>query len=219
MRKSFVGFFLLFILFTTYIPKIDLSENLNFLIKEIKLDGNFVIKDKEIRDRLDFLYKENLFFLNNKKIKKNLKKETFIESYNIKKIYPDTIKLTIIEKIPIAILINKKKKFYLSNKGDQINFKDIEIYKRLPTVFGNEKKFYILYNDLKDLEFPLEKIKSFYYFEAGRWDLVTFEDKIIKLPIGDYLFSLKNYMKSTNDNSFNNYKIYDYRIKDQLILN
>lgn len=116
-------------------------------------------------------------------------------------------------------LLTKKKKFYLSNKGDQINFKDIEIYKRLPTVFGNEKKFYILYNDLKDLEFPLEKIKSFYYFEAGRWDLVTFEDKIIKLPIGDYLFSLKNYMKSTNDNSFNNYKIYDYRIKDQLILN
>ena len=72
MRKSFVGFFLLFILFTTYIPKIDLSENLNFLIKEIKLDGNFVIKDKEIRDRLDFLYKENLFFLNNKKIKKKI---------------------------------------------------------------------------------------------------------------------------------------------------
>ena len=219
MRKSFLGFFLLFILFTTYIPKFDLSKSLNFLIKEIKLDGNYIIKDEEIINRIDFLYKKFLFFLNNEKIKKNLKKENFIRSYNIKKIYPDTLKLNIIEKVPIAILINKEKKFYLSNKGDQINFKDIEIYKHLPTVFGNEEKFYIFYNELKDIEFPLEKVKSFYYFEVGRWDLVTLEDKIIKLPIGDYLFSLKNYMKSTNDNSFNDYKIYDYRIKNQLILN
>ena len=46
-----------------------------------------------------------------------------------------------------------------------------------------------------------------------------FKSKLIKLPVEDYLHSLKNYMKSANDNSFNNYKIYDYRIKDQLILN
>ena len=45
------------------------------------------------------------------------------------------------------------------------------------------------------------------------------ENKTIKLPVGDYLFSLNNYMKSINDKSFNEYKIYDYRIKDQLILN
>ena len=100
-----------------------------------------------------------------------------------------------------------------------MNFADIEIYKGLPTVFGNKEKFYILYKDLKDIEFPLEKIKSFYYFESGRWDLVTLESKVIKLPVVDYLLSLNNYMKSINDKGFNDYKIYDYRIKDQLILN
>ena len=121
--------------------------------------------------------------------------------------------------MPIAVLFEKKKRFYLSDKGDLINFTKIEIYKNLPTVFGDKEKFYILYKDLKDIEFPVEKIKSFYYFEAGRWDLVMFKSKLIKLPVEDYLHSLKNYMKSANDNSFNNYKIYDYRIKDQLILN
>ena len=219
MKKSLVGFCLLFILLTSYIPKFKLNTNLRFSINEIKLDGNFVLKDEEIIKRLNFLYKENLFFLNTEKIEKNLKKETFIGSYKIKKIYPDTLKLTIMEKVPIAILLNKKKKFYISDKGDLINFADIEIYKDLPTVFGNKEKFYILYKDLKDIEFPLEKIKSFYYFESGRWDLVTLESKVIKLPVGDYLLSLNNYMKFINDKSFNDYKIYDYRIKDQLILN
>ncbi len=219
MKKSLVGFCLLFILLTSYIPKFKLNTNLRLSINEIKLDGNFVLKDEEIIKRLNFLYKENLFFLNTEKIEKNLKKETFIGSYKIKKIYPNTLKLTIIEKVPIAIFLNKKKKFYISDKGDLMNFADIEIYKGLPTVFGNKEKFYILYKDLKDMEFPLEKIKSFYYFESGRWDLVTLESKVIKLPVGDYLLSLNNYMKSINDKGFNDYKIYDYRIKDQLILN
>ena len=219
MKKSFIGFCLLFILFTTYTPKFELRTNLKFLIKEIKLDGNFIVKNEEIINRLDFLYEENLFFLNTKKIQKSLQKETFIESYNIKKIYPHTLKITIKEKVPIAILFDKKKRFYLSDKGDLINFAKIEIYKNLPTIVGDKEKFYILYKDLKDIEFPIEKIKSFYYFEAGRWDLAMFKDKLIKLPVGDYLHSLKNFMKSSNDNSFNNYKIYDYRIKNQLILN
>ncbi len=219
MRKSLVGFFLLLILFTTYIPNFDLDKNFNFLIKEIKLSGNFIIKDEEIIKKLSFLYEENLFFLDTEKIKKNLQSEAFIESYTIKKKYPQILKITIKEKVPIAIILNKKEKFFISNKGERIDYIEIEIYKDLPTVFGDKEKFYDLYKNLKNVEFPLEQIKSFYYFKAGRWDLILIDDKTIKLPISDYLFSLKNYLDSVNDNNFNNYKIYDYRIKDQLILN
>ena len=62
-------------------------------------------------------------------------------------------------------------------------------------------------------------IKSFYFFESGRWDLVLHDDKVIKLPIKNYNFYLKNFMLSKDNNIFKNYKIFDYRIKDQLILN
>ena len=219
MKKSLVGFGLLFILFTTYIPKFELNTNLSFLIKEIKLDGNFIVKDEEIIKRLNFLYKENLFFLNIKDVEKNLKDETFIESFSVKKIYPNTFKLIIVEKTPIAILHSKKKKFYISDKGDLINFIDIEIYKDLPIVFGNGRNFYSLYKDLQNIKFPLKMIKSFYFFESGRWDLILHDDKVIKLPIKNYLFSLKNFMLSKTNSNFDNYKIFDYRIKDQLILN
>ena len=219
MKKSLVGFFLLFVLITTYIPNFDLTKKFNFFIKEIKLSGNFIIKEEVIIKKLNFLYNENLFFLNTEKIKKNLMSETFIESYNIKKIYPDTLKINIKEKLPIAIILNKKNKFYISEKGERINFEEIESYKDLPTVFGDKTEFYILYKNLKDIQFPLKKIKSFYFFEAGRWDLILIDGKIIKLPIGDYLISLRNYLNSSGDDKFNNFKIYDYRIKDQLILN
>ena len=113
----------------------------------------------------------------------------------------------------------KKKKFYISNKGDIINFKYLDTYNNLPTVFGNGKKFYYLYQDLQSINFPIEKIKSYYFFQSGRWDLITQDDKVIKLPIKNYLLSLKNFMQANNNTNINSYKIFDYRIKDQLILN
>ena len=45
------------------------------------------------------------------------------------------------------------------------------------------------------------------------------DDKLIKLPIKDYLISLENYMELNIKNKSNDYKTFDYRIKDQLILN
>jgi cell division protein FtsQ len=219
MKKSLLGLIILFILLTTYTPKFNFIVNSNLHIQKIKVENNSIIETDEIKKKLSFLYKKNLFFLNIKDIEENLKSETFIESFSIKKIYPNTLKLVIVEKKPIAVLQNKKKIFYISDKGDLINFINIEIYNDLPTVFGNGKNFYSLYQDLQNIKFPLETIKSFYFFESGRWDLIMHDDKVIKLPINNYLFSLKNFMLSKANSNFNNYKIFDYRIKDQLILN
>ena len=219
MKKSLIGLIILFILLTTYTPKFNFIINSNLYIQEIKIENNSIIEADKIKKKLSFLYKENLFLLKVRDIEENLKSETFIESFSIKKIYPNMLKLIIVEKKPIAVLQNKKKKFYISNKGHLIDFIDIEKYNDLPTVFGNGRDFYSLYQDLQNIDFPLDMIKSFYFFESGRWDLIMHDDKVIKLPIKDYLFSLKNFMLSKTNSNFNNYKIFDYRIKDQLILN
>ena len=219
MEKSLFGLIILFVFLTTYTPKSNFIFNSNLYIKKIDIENNSALKTDAIKSKLNFLYRENLFFLNIKDIEENLKNETLIESFSIKKIYPNTLKLTIFEKKPIAVLQNKKKKFFVSDKGDLIDFKNLEMYNDLPIVFGNGENFYSLYQDLKNIKFPIEMIKTFYFFESGRWDLVMYDDKIIKLPIKNYIFSLKNFMLSKDNNNFENYKIFDYRIKDQLILN
>ena len=219
MKKSVIGLIILFVFLTTYTPKLDLITGSHFNIQKIEIEGNSILKSEKIVKKLNFLYKENLFFLDLKDIEDILKKESFIESFSIKKIYLSTIKVIIVEKTPIAVLQSKKRKLYISDKGEFIDFEKIDKYVDLPIVFGNGNSFFSLYQDLKNIKFPFETIKAYYFFDSGRWDLVMQDDRLIKLPIKDYLTSLKSYMEFINNSNFENYKTFDYRIKDQLILN
>ena len=219
MKIPFFFLIILLILLSTYKPNFDFKINSTLNIKSIKIENNSVLDSDDIKKKLNFLYKENLFFLKVNDIEKKLKTESFIESFSIKKVYPNKLILKITEKKPIAVIQNKKKRFFISSKGDLMRFIEISKFNTLPIVFGNGKNFYNLYQNLQKINFPLDKITSFYYFESGRWDLIMNDDKTIKLPTKNYLISLENFMDTKNYSKFKKYKIFDYRIKDQLILN
>ena len=61
-------------------------------------------------------------------------------------------------------------------------------------------------------------MKTFYFFETKRWDLTTKKNQTIKLPPNNFEKSLKNFMIIKNEENFNQYKTFDYRIKEQLII-
>tara|TARA_Y100000591_G_scaffold329719_1_gene358933 strand:- start:388 stop:1047 length:660 start_codon:yes stop_codon:yes gene_type:complete len=216
-KKIFFAFFLL-ILLSTYNIKLSTGPESRFTIKKIYIENNSILDEKKLKEKLSFLYETNLFFLKTRNLKTKLQEIEFIDSYEIKKIYPDKIKIKIFEKEPIAILQYKKKKEYFTNKGDAIKFTKLKKFSNLPLVFGEVKNFKIFYNSLKNIDFPIEEIKIFYFFESQRWDLVTNYNQTIKLPIKDYEKSLKNYLNIKEKENFKKYKTFDYRINDQLIL-
>ncbi len=217
MNKQTVIAIALFILFTTITPshKIRIAE---FNLQKIEIDNNFLIKEKELKNLLSPFYNKNLLFLNNEEIEKTLMKNSLIESFEIKKKYPNTLKIKIFEKKPFAILLNKKNKFYLSEKIDLIEFSNLKEYQNLPYVLGNKDEFKIIYKNLKKINFPLNLIKKYTLYESKRWDLETTTKKIIKLPQNDYIKSLENFLYIREKNDFKKYTLFDYRIQDQLIL-
>jgi cell division protein FtsQ len=217
MKKKLVIALALFILLSTYkSPKSLLFTKIN--IKEIKIENNLILNDNEIKKELSFLYQTNLFFLKTSSIKKILKKNEYIESIEIKKIYPNKLKIKIFEKKLIAVLFHKKKKFYISEDINLIKFSDLKNYRNLPLVFGDRKNFLELYTNLKKINFPLDSIDKYYFYESKRWDLETNKNIKIKLPVKDYNKSLKSYMNLKQVGNFDKYKIFDYRINNQLIL-
>tara|TARA_E500000178_G_scaffold348103_1_gene402588 strand:+ start:937 stop:1593 length:657 start_codon:yes stop_codon:yes gene_type:complete len=207
----------LIILLTTINSKQNFVVS-TFSLKKIIIENNLLLTDKDIKSLLVPIYDKNLLFLENDEVKKALMQSSYIASFNIQKKYPSTLKIKIFEKKPIAILLNNKKKFYLSERIDLIEFKKIPNYQNLPYIFGNREDFKIFYNNLKKINFPFEIIKKYILYETNRWDLETKNNKIIMLPSQNYIKSLKNYLNLKNKNGFERYELFDYRISNQLIL-
>jgi len=108
MKKSIFWLVVLLFMLTTYNPKLNSISKFNLNIKKIIIQNNSIVSSEEIKKKLDFLNNTNLFLLNTKDISKNITEISFIESFTLKKVYPSTIKINIVEKKPIAIIHEKK---------------------------------------------------------------------------------------------------------------
>ena len=65
-RVLFASVILVFL--STYTSKINNSLDRNIKIEKITIENNKILDDQTIKKKISFLYEENLFFLNNKKI-------------------------------------------------------------------------------------------------------------------------------------------------------
>ena len=217
MKKRIVIAIALLILFSTITAQLKI-EITKFNLKKIQIKNNSILNEKDIKELLIPLYEKNLIFLSYSEIEKALMQNSFIESFNIRKKYPQSLHIEIFEKQPVAILFNKKEKFYLSDKSELIKFTKDPKFKDLPYVIGEPKKFKILFETLKKLNFPINSVKKYVLYESNRWDIEIKNNQIIKLPEVNYNDSLKNYLSLANKNEFKKYKIFDFRINNQLIL-
>ena len=216
-RKFLIAISLLFLL-STFNTQKEINFKFNFKVKKIIVQNNFILSEDEVRSELSFLYDKNFIFLNSKDIKKKINKNSFIDGLEIKRIYPNKLKVKIFEKKPIAIIQVKKKKYYFTKKNKIISYYYLENFKNLPVVFGSKENFQKFYKDLKQINFPMKLIKKYYFFESRRWDLLTVENQTVKLPINDYKKSLENFLLIRNQINFEKYKTFDYRVNNQVIL-
>ncbi len=213
-------FAILLFLLSTFSPSFQ-NREIGFLfnIKNIEIENNKILNSKEIILELQEVKGNSLLFLDKEPIKTALSRFDFISNFQIKKIYPQTIRIRIFEEDLVAIYFDEKNKFYISEKGKLMNYIELDNYKNLPILFGGKKGFSNFFKDLKKINFPIKKVQSFHYYKIGRWDITLEKQIVLKLPKNNYLDSLENFLSINEKTNFEKYKIFDYRIKDQLILN
>ena len=222
MKKKFFLWLFLFIFLTTFyfdLSKTNVSEF--FTIK------NFVIKNTENTDidlaysKLEKFKNNNIFLINNDEIASTITDLDFVKDIGIKKIYPDKIEININEHKIVAVISKKENKYILSKEGHIIkNYNDK--FNSLPLIYGKntENYFPYFYKLLNDINFNFNKIKYLKYFESNRWDIFLKDGKLIKLSSDESEIkeSLANFMAVYSDIKFKQYKIFDFRVKNQLIL-
>ena len=82
----------------------------------------------------------------------------------------------------------------------------------------NLKSFKKLFDNLIKINFPTDQIKKYRHFKVNRWDIEMNNKTILKLPEKNYTKSLINFMSIKDKTNFEKYKIFDYRLNNQLIL-
>ena len=225
MKKFYRIFFLflVFIILSTYGSKNEHfkeQDNKFFVIKSIKIENTSLIKKEDINEKLKHILGKNIFYIKTNEINEPIKNTNFLKKIEVKKKYPDTIIIKIFETKPLAVINKGKDKYILDSMSNLVASENKKIYKNLPIIFGDyaEKHFINFFQKLSQNNFPKNRIKFYYYFKIGRWDLKLLNNKIIKLPSKKIDKAIKKSIDLLNREDFINYNIIDLRVDGKIIV-
>ena len=210
-KKILIYLLFLFILSSIFNQELKKFFINNFLVN--KLDYN----NLKLNIQLDEIIGKNILTLNKNEIISFIDNYPILQSFQINKIYPNSLKIDFIETNIIAKFYKDGELFYLgeNEKFFLVNDKNIDV----PIIKGffeinNANNFLKL---LKKSDLDLKSIASLISYPSERWDIVFKNNLIIKLPINSDLKLIET-AKLVLLNSEIEKKVIDLRIKNKMIL-
>jgi len=215
-NKIIIYLLFLVILTTTTAKLVNNQSKLSLSISKINILGLSEVKNLEILDNLNnFLYK-SIFIINKDEIKKILEKHNIIQEFNIKKIYPSTLNIEI-KPTKFVARVSNNGQYLVGANGKLI--KDKNNNELLPYIFGefNSNDFLLFKKNIEKSKFSFADLKTLYFFPSRRWDILTNNDILIKLPAENMVASLNLSQKIIDNDNFNHNKFIDLRVKNHLV--
>ena len=215
-KKIIIYLLFLFILSTTNAKFVQNQNSYSSTISQINIEGLSKADNKKISNELNSLFYKNILLIKKKEIQKVISKYNIIEEYSIKKIYPSTININI---KPTKFVARVSTTNQLVGANGKL-IEDMENSQILPYIFGEFKSqdFLKLKNKITKSKFIFTRFKTLYFFPSNRWDILTNDNILIKLPQDDYLEALNLAYKIISNNNFKNKSLIDLRMNNHLII-
>jgi len=207
----------LFILSTTTGKFTENQKSYSSTINTINVTGLSNNDNLKISQKLNKLIYENILFIRKEKVERIINQYNIIEEFSIKKIYPSTINV-IIKPTKLVARLSGSDQLLIGENGKLVE--DIVNDKILPHVFGefNVNEFLVFKKKIEESRFIFSKFKILYFFPSKRWDILTNNDILIKLPQDNFSESLNLAYKIISSDDFKDIKIIDLRINNHLIV-
>ena len=222
-KKNKIFFFIFLLVFFSSINNKLFSEKKGSILKinEIKVNGLTDEEKIKLTQEFKAIFLENIFLISQKNFTNILNKNNLIQSFSVKKKYPNSILINIKKANFLAITNINNKKYLVGSNGKLIDYGRINNHeKKLPFIFGKVDYLdFIYFKRIVDKsEFNYKNITSFYHFPNNRWDIKTKNDILIKLPEKNFLNALNFASKIIYNDKFNNNKVIDLRISNHMII-
>ncbi len=217
-NRLFIYLSLLLLLSTFNNLSLSNSNYLDLKIYKVEVAGLNNEKNNEITKQLKSLLFHNILFIDKQFLRDILDKNNLIHSFDVKKIYPDSIEIRIKKTKFLAITNYNNKKFYIGSNGKLINFDSKE--KKLPYAYG---KFDInIFLEIKGIidksKFDYSEISEIFFFPSGRIDIKNNYGQLFKFPKKNLLEYLNLAKKIQNNKNLKKNDIFDLRISKYIIL-
>ena len=215
-KKRIIILILLFFFLTTY----NYNNNIIFpffKIEQIEFRSDNLFEENIKNQIIKELQNKSLFFLKKNNVKDLLSNSNWIESFKIKKSYPNKITIILNELLPVAFYSNQGNNYLINSEYINSNKIYSEENNSLIKVSGNYnsiklKKIYLNLKLFPDLKKKIYEIK---YLNSERWDMFTQKTKI---QLGRYNFEkqfkyIEIFLKENN-----NIKIIDMRVQNRMVI-
>jgi len=206
------------ILSTTSRKSLEKKINNSSIINKINVVGLSNIENLKIKNELASISHQNIFVLEKKEISMIIKKYNIIEEYRIKKIYPSRLEVDIKPTKFIAKVTKVGNKLMVGANGKLISSELND--KMLPYIFGKfNTKYFLEFKKTVELsKFNFSEFKMVYFFPSNRWDILTIDNTLIKLPKNNMSQSLNLAHKIISSKKFKNQNIIDLRVNSHVII-
>ena len=215
-NKIIIYLLLLFILSTTSVRFFETQNIYISKVNKINITGLINADSSKILSELNDLFYKNILLVNKEEIQKVMNKYNIIEEYSIKKVYPSTININIKPTKLVARLSSNNQlvgangKLIIGNRNNE----------KLPYIFGefNSEDFLNIKKKIEQSNFTFTQFKILYFFPSNRWDILTNDNVLIKLPQGNISKSLNLAYKIITSNDFKKKNLIDLRVNNYLII-
>ena len=215
-NKIIIYLLLLFILSTTSVRFFETQNIYISKVNKINIKGLINADSSKILSELNDLFYKNILLINKEEIQKVMNKYNIIEEYSIKKVYPSTININIKPTKLVARLSSNNQlvgangKLIIGNRNNE----------KLPYIFGefNSEDFLNIKKKIEQSNFTFTQFKILYFFPSNRWDILTYDNILIKLPRNNITKSLDLAHKIIISNDLKNKNFIDLRMNNNLIL-
>jgi len=221
-KKNKIYFYIFLFILLTSINNNSFLKKINSLLKinNIEVKGLSERENNQLSNKFRLLLFKNILLVNNESFKEILDKNNLIQSFNVKKNYPNSILINIKKTNFLALTNFNNEKYIIASNGRLIKYKNIkETSKELPYVFGkmDYSNFIIFKKIIDKSKFDYKDINSLYYFPNKRWNIKTNNNVIIKLSDTNILESLNIAKNIISNKNFINKDIIDLRISNFII--
>tara|TARA_Y100000992_G_scaffold210942_1_gene144959 strand:+ start:167 stop:844 length:678 start_codon:yes stop_codon:yes gene_type:complete len=215
-KKKYIFFYLIIFLILSSTHNSNFKHNNFFIVKKIEVVGLDKRDNLRFEKKLKDLIGSNILTINKESFK-FIKSENSINRYNVKKIYPNHIKVYLESAVAISVIKYLNELIILGNNGKIIDLKSLPL--NVPEVNGTSdiKKVFETIKIINKSNYNIKNIKKMIFFPSDRIDIILENKKKIRFPIDLTIDDLNLSLRLIEDELFNTSKIIDLRIPNKVI--